>query len=54
MGENDQSNDRHKRRSATLSTKGFSSAPGVAKAIEEFFYLVGRAYGARQAEHQQL
>lgn len=55
MGENGQNNGRHKRRSATLSMKGFFSAPVVTKAIAGFFCLAAlRIYDANQAEHRRL
>jgi hypothetical protein len=54
MGENDQSNGRHKRRSATLLLKGFSSAPALAKVTAGISYLADKVYDAHQAEHRQL
>ena len=53
-GENDQNSGRHKRRSATLLTMGFSSALAVTKANAGFFCLVDQIYGVHQAEHRQL
>lgn len=53
MSENDQNNDQD-RRSAILSSKGFSSALVVAKVVVASSCLVAQACDAHQVEHQPL